>query len=325
MSDSMTKVVEVKDLTRRFGRTVAVDNISFSVEKGEIFGIIGPNGAGKTTTLRMLLGLLGPTAGEISIFGEKELKKVLDRVSYLPEERGLYENMDARGFVKYFTELYGRKFDEARFQKMLERLELASLEKIEGGPSKRYPVLYLLRKAFAKQQKKKTLGQFSKGMKQKVSFLRTLAVGADVLVLDEPTSGLDPRSTIIVREMIKEQRGERTVIVSTHIMPYAEAICDRVCILNRGKIVAMDRVDELKKMVSDEDIYLFTLDRADGLSGLKKYADAFTTEENTVRVTAKKGVSLSELIKFFISKKHEILAFRKVEPTLEDVFMKVTS
>ena len=154
-----------------------------------------------------------------------------------------------------------------------------------------------------------------------------MATEPELLIFDEPTTGLDPRSTIIVREMIKQQRNERTVIVSTHIMPYAEAICDRVCILNHGKIVALGKVDELKKMVSDKDIYLFTLDKITSLKGIEKYAEAHAEDEEnrTVRVTAKKGASLSDLIKFFLSTKHDILAFQKIEPTLEDVFMKVTA
>lgn len=299
------EIVKVKDLIKKFGDFKAVDGISFSVNKGEIFGIIGPNGAGKTTTLRMLLNLTKPTSGDIILFGEKSVEKVKDKISYLPEERGLYETMNAEEFVRFFTELYGRKFDRAYFESMLNRLELPDSDK--------------------GRRKKQKIGTFSKGMKQKISLLRALAVNPELLILDEPVEGIDPRSTIIVREMIKEQAKTRTVILSTHIMPYAEKICDRVCILNKGKIVALGTVAELKRLVSKEEIYSFSFDSMQKLIGIDKYVEKYTIDENRLRVVLGKGKTLSQIIKFLVERKFEILSFEKIEPTLEDVFMKVTS
>ena len=206
-------VLALSELTKKFGGFTAVDQLSFSVGQGEIFGFLGPNGAGKTTTLRIILGIIPPTAGSLTILGSHSAIPVRSRIGYLPEERGLYKKMKAVDAIAYFARLRGVPGREAKARAgaLLERFGLG---------------------AFAKSK----CEALSKGMAQKVQLLSTIAHDPDFLILDEPFSGLDPINQHTLEELILELRAKgKTIIFSTHVMQHAERLCDRFLILADGR------------------------------------------------------------------------------------------
>jgi ABC-2 type transport system ATP-binding protein len=233
--------VEVEHLTKRFGEFTAVDDISFQVRRGEIFGVLGPNGAGKTTTLRMLVGLLKPTAGTIRVAGvdmAAEPMAARAQIAYMPDTPYLYEKLTGREFLHFIAGLYQVAPDVAdrRINELLPILSLADRadDLIEG---------------------------YSHGMRQKTLMAASLIHDPKVIFLDEPTVGLDPRSARVMRDIFRQmsQRGS-TVILSTHILEIAERMCDRIAIIDRGKIIALGTVEQLNRLAdrsaSLEDIFL---------------------------------------------------------------------
>lgn len=205
--------VSLQSVTKRYGSFTAVDDLSFDVAKGEIYGFLGPNGAGKTTSLRMMLDIIQPTAGSITVLGSNSAISVRRRIGYLPEERGLYRKMKAAESIAYFAQLRGLSAAEAR-KRAYELLERFGLEK------------------FARSKNE----ALSKGMAQKVQLLATIAHEPELLILDEPFSGLDPINQQTLEELIRDQRAQgRTIIFSTHVMQHAERLCDRFLILAAGK------------------------------------------------------------------------------------------
>lgn len=205
--------VSLENVTKKYGSFTAVDDLSFDVAKGEIYGFLGPNGAGKTTTLRMMLEIIQPTKGAISILGSSSAIAVRRRIGYLPEERGLYRKMKAADSIAYFAQLRGMSRMAAR-NRAFQLLEQFGLEKF--GRSKNEAL--------------------SKGMAQKVQLLATIAHEPELLILDEPFSGLDPINQQTLEDLIREQRDNgRTIIFSTHVMQHAERLCDRFLIIADGK------------------------------------------------------------------------------------------
>ncbi|MBI1365494.1 MAG: ATP-binding cassette domain-containing protein [Alphaproteobacteria bacterium] len=206
-------VLSLENVVKEFGRFAAVDDLSFSVRQGEIFGFLGPNGAGKTTTLRMALDIIQPTSGRIVVLGSDSAIPVRRRIGYLPEERGLYRKMKAAETIAYFARLRGMSSGRAkrRAHDLLDRFGL---------------------RAFAKTKNE----ALSKGMAQKVQLLSTIAHDPELLILDEPFSGLDPINQHVFEELIRELKREgRTIIFSTHVMQHAERLCDRFLIIARGR------------------------------------------------------------------------------------------
>lgn len=220
-----TPAIEVQDLRKRYGsRILALDGISFSVQPGELFGLLGPNGAGKTTTIRMILRIIGADAGSVHILGEPQSQQGLDRVGYLPEERGVYRRMRVRRLLSFFAELKGvpARASRARIDGWLERLELSA-----WGEAR--------------------VQELSKGMQQKIQFIGAILHEPEVVILDEPFAGLDPINQRLLREIITElRRAGRTILFSTHIIEHAERICDHVCIIARGVKVADGTMAEVK-------------------------------------------------------------------------------
>jgi ABC-2 type transport system ATP-binding protein len=209
----MSAALEAEGLAKRYGARMAVDNLSFSVPQGSIFGLLGPNGAGKSTTLRMLVGVLRPTAGRIGLFGAPLSRPSMQRVGYLPEERGLYRGMTARAAIAYLARLKGTPA-RAAFARAEHLLDAHGL-------------------GHAKNKKIKTL---SKGMAQKVQVLSALAHEPDLIIFDEPFSGLDPVNQRVLEETIRAQAAAgRTVLFSTHIMEHAERLCDRILLIAHGR------------------------------------------------------------------------------------------
>src|SRR5690625_3780177 len=215
--------VKVENLTKKYKNQLAVDNISFSLKSGEIVGFLGPNGAGKSTTMKMLTGFLAPTSGDAFIHSNSILKdkiKLRQIIGYLPEHNPLYLEMYVREYLNFCAQIY--KISKKQIEEVIELTGL-------------------------KEESHKKIEQLSKGYRQRVGLAAALLHDPEVLILDEPTTGLDPNQLIEIRQLIKNAGKEKTVLLSTHIMQEVEAICDRVIIINKGKIVLDETMDSLKK------------------------------------------------------------------------------
>ncbi|MGQ9632815.1 MAG: ABC transporter ATP-binding protein [Bryobacteraceae bacterium] len=220
-------MIKVEGLTKRYARTVAVDNISFEVGKGKIIGFLGPNGAGKTTTMRVLTCYLPPTDGTALVAGFDVMKQPLEvkrRIGYLPEAPPLYPEMEVIEYLDFVARLKSipRSEIKTRVDNVLQRCAIGDV-------------------------RTKLLGKLSKGYRQRVGLAQAIIHNPDVLVLDEPTAGLDPKQIIETRQLIKSLAGDHTIILSTHILPEVEQTCQEVIIINRGKLVATDSVDNLTR------------------------------------------------------------------------------
>src|SRR5450432_4261863 len=219
-------MIKVEGLTKRYARTLAVDNISFEVEKGQIVGFLGPNGAGKTTTMRVLTCFLPPTSGTASVAGFDVLENPMEvkkRIGYLPETPPVYPEMEVVEYLKFVGQLKGISSADIN-KKVSEVIGRCSLGDVS----------------------KKLIGKLSKGYRQRVGLAQAIIHNPDVLILDEPTSGLDPHQILETRDLIKGLAGEHTIILSTHILPEVEQICERVVIIAKGKLVATDSVANLQ-------------------------------------------------------------------------------
>src|ERR1700733_13390869 len=219
-------MISVKDLTKRYARTTAVDQISFEVAKGQIVGFLGPNGAGKTTTMRMLTCFLPPSAGTATVAGFDVLEQPLEvkkRIGYLPETPPIYPEMETAEYLKFVGKLKG--LSGSKLQKRIDYV------------SERFAIADV---------KNKLLGKLSKGYRQRVGLAQAIIHNPDVLILDEPTAGLDPKQINETRDLIKSLGGDHTIILSTHILPEVEQTCEQVLIINKGKLVATDSVHNLQ-------------------------------------------------------------------------------
>jgi ABC-2 type transport system ATP-binding protein len=218
-------MIKVEGLTKRYARTIAVDNISFEVEKGEIVGFLGPNGAGKTTTMRILTCFLPPTSGKASVAGFDTLESPMEvkkRIGYLPENPPVYPEMDVREYLTFVGKLKGLPSSSVpkRVEEVMERCAVADM-------------------------RSRLIGKLSKGYRQRVGLAQALLHNPEVLILDEPTSGLDPKQIIETRELISSLAGDHTIILSTHILSEIENACNKVIIISHGKVVATDSVANL--------------------------------------------------------------------------------
>jgi ABC-2 type transport system ATP-binding protein len=212
--------IDIKHVVKRYEEHVAVKDLSLQVPRGTVYGLLGPNGAGKTTTIRMILDIIAPDAGTISIFGKSNREPgLMDRLGYLPEERGLYKKMQVRHVLRFLAELKGisKRDADARINQWLERLDLVTADKDWGNAK---------------------VDELSRGMQQKVQFIATLVHDPELVILDEPFSGLDPINAQALKDTVVElTRRGKTVIFSTHVMDNAERMCDAVCIIARGEKV----------------------------------------------------------------------------------------
>ncbi|MDD3491531.1 MAG: ATP-binding cassette domain-containing protein [Candidatus Pacebacteria bacterium] len=304
----MENIIEVKQLKKDFDGFEAVNNVTFNVKKGEVFGLLGPNGAGKTTTIRMLIGILKPTQGEVFIREynvRKEPIKVKQIMGIVPEFADAYTDLSALRNLLLTGELYGieRKRSIERAVSLLKKFELYD----------------------KRNQKVKT---FSKGMRQRLILAMALMNDAEILFLDEPTSGLDVESTRLIRQLIRQfNKDGVTIFLTTHNIEEADLLCDRVAIMNQGKIIAIDRPELLKsimkkissievafkKDLKEEDLYF------KGVEKVNKMGDKF-------RVFGEKTLEIIlSLIKYSKKSENEIISLRMIEPSLEDIFVKLTN
>ena len=306
-------IIEVKNLTKKFGDFTAVDNISFDVKKGEIFGLLGPNGAGKSTTLRVLSTLARPSKGTASIGGydivkeDTEVRKLIGLVS---EKMIMYNRLTARENLWFFGSLFNIPKDELN-KRIEDLLELVQLTKWKNSQ----------------------VGTFSTGMRQRMNVVRALLNLPQVLFLDEPTLGLDPQSSVEIREFIRKLNKENgtTVILTTHMMVDADLLCDRIAIVDHGKIVALDTSPNLKKIINGENSAIIKLNipnlSSDLFTKLQALdcADAVSQESQTeLKVHVHGNDAFDTIIDSIRKNGGKISSMENLQPTLEDVFLHIT-
>lgn len=295
------EIVTVKNVVKKFGDYTAVNDISFSVGEGKIYGLLGPNGAGKTTTIRMITNILFPDSGTISLFNEKLVSTHQNLFGYLPEERGLYKKLKVIDQIAYFGMLKGMSRSEA----------------VEAGKS-------WLKKMDASDWQNKKVQELSKGMQQKVQFISTIVHNPKLLILDEPFSGFDPVNTETLKKIILDKKKEGcTIILSTHIMEQAEQLCDEICLINKGQVMLQGTVRDIKKSYG-RDTILIEFDGDD--SFLNEFSDLkfINRTNNRAEFRINEGVSYKELLSK-ANEKTNLVKFELMEPSLHEIFIDVVT
>ena len=307
-------MIEVKNITKKYGNFTAVDNINFKIEEGEIIGLLGPNGAGKSTTMNMITGYIEPTEGEIIVNGydiSKKPKKAKAQIGYMPEGVPLYSDLTVKEFVTYMAELkkVDRKTRKEKVEKIIEQTGLKDVEK-------------------------KLTRNLSRGYKQRVSMAGALVGEPKILILDEPTVGLDPKQITEIRALIKELGKKHTIILSSHILSEVSQICNKVIIINKGKIVAIDTPENLEKKVeSNNTTYVTVEDTENKIETMKEkipeIKDIKLIKENEdgtkeYVLESDKDVDLRKIVfNEFAKENITIFEMKKADTTLEDAFMKL--
>ena len=307
-------MIEVKNITKKYGSFTAVDNISFKIEEGEIIGLLGPNGAGKSTTMNMITGYIEPTEGEISIEGfdiSKKPKKAKAQIGYMPEGVPLYSDLTVKEFVTYMAELkkVDRKTRKEKVEKIIEQTGLKDVEK-------------------------KLTRNLSRGYKQRVSMAGALVGEPKILILDEPTVGLDPKQITEIRALIKELGKTHTIILSSHILSEVSQICNKVIIINKGKIVAIDTPENLEKKVESNNTTYVTVEDTENkietmIENIPEIKDIKLIKENEdgtkeYVLESDKAVDLRKIVfNEFAKENITIFEMKKADTTLEDAFMKL--
>ncbi|MBN2369926.1 MAG: ATP-binding cassette domain-containing protein [Vicinamibacteria bacterium] len=308
-------MIEVENLTKRYGRTTAVDGISFKVEKGEILGFLGPNGAGKTTTMRVLTCYLPPTNGTVRVAGYDVFDKPIEvkrRVGYIPETPPLYPDMEVTTYLDFVAKIKGvpRKERTSRIADAIAKTRVGDVQRT-------------------------LIGRLSKGYRQRVGLAAAILHNPDVLILDEPTAGLDPKQIIETRELIKNLGGDHTVVLSTHILPEVSMTCGRVLIINKGRVVAEGTPESLTHRLQGAAIVQIELrgerdaavELARSIPGVKEVqarsgeAGALLLE---VEADAARDVR-EELARAIVQKGFGLLSLRRAGLSLEDIFLHLTT
>ncbi|MFD2200252.1 gliding motility-associated ABC transporter ATP-binding subunit GldA [Shivajiella indica] len=299
--------LEVKELTKIYGQQRALDNISFYAEKGQVLGFLGPNGAGKSTTMKIATGFLVPDEGDVLVNGISVLKnpkEVSKLVGYLPEHNPLYLEMYIKEFLEFIGGIYGMGKTQIK-SRVNELIQLCVLE--------------------AESDKK--IGQLSKGYRQRVGLAKALIHDPEVIILDEPTTGLDPNQLVEIRKLIKDISQNKTLILSTHIMQEVEAICDKVVIINQGKIVASDLLKNLKSIMGKNILLLETEENLE----LEWFVDfgevSFNTDNKKsiiISVEDEVAASRKRVLQFIQEKDLTLISIQQQERNLESIFHQIT-
>jgi ABC-2 type transport system ATP-binding protein len=297
--------VKANCISKQFGNTKAVDNVSFDVKTGQVFGLLGPNGAGKTTTIRIILNLIEKYEGTIEIFGKKFSEKTKNLFGYLPEERGLYKNEKTIDAAAYLGTLKGISKKQATKETTRLMQELNLLE-----------------------YKNKKIFELSKGTQQKMQIISSIIHNPALLVWDEPFSGLDPISTKFVIETIKKQKENgKTIILSTHNMGIAEEICDNVIVINKGRRVLYGNLKEIKERYSENSVIIELSEEnkefeknASKINGIKKILQKNKKEFELIFGI---GLKPEEILRELIKKGFSIKKFEETSPSLESIFLSV--
>ena len=305
-------MITVKNVTKKYGKFKAVDNISFEVNDGEIIGLLGPNGAGKSTTMNILTGFIEPTQGEVIINGyniSKKPKKAKKCIGYMPEGVPLYKDMTVKEFITYMAELKGVKKENIK-------------ESVEQA----------MQDTWLQNVKKVLIKNLSKGYKQRVSMAGALVGNPEIIILDEPTVGLDPKQIIEIRNLIKKLGKNHTLIISSHILSEISQICEKVIIINKGQIVAVDSPENLEDKVNVENAINIIVEDMENkieslkINGAKKVELIKKNDDNTkeYRIIPEKDYDIRKTIFSDLAKENiTIFEMKKADTTLEDAFMKL--
>lgn len=302
-------MIEVRKLCKSYGERQAISNLNFKIEKGDVVGLLGPNGAGKSTTMKIITGFMAPTSGEAKVCGYDVFEdpiEVKKRIGYLPETPPLYSEMSVEDYLKFVAEL--KMVDQARLKSLVDKA-LVKTQLVEV--------------------RKRLIRNLSKGFKQRVGIAQALVSDPEVLVLDEPTVGLDPKQVAEIRDLIKELRGEHTIILSTHILPEVQATCNKVIIIHEGKIVAQDAIDQIEKL-NQGSLILNVRTRkphqlASHLENIEGVKQVESVSRTHLRLTLAEQDELIELIaKEVIAAGVGLVELTPSRANLEDVFLKLT-
>lgn len=298
-------MIEVRNLVKKYGTHTAVQNISFDAQRGEIVGLLGPNGAGKTTTMRILTGFMPPTSGTAKVGGYDVMQEsfyVRERVGYMPERVPVYPDMTVRGYIMFWTKMRGMRRPGQRVDEVLERFGLGN-------------------------RRNMLVRSLSKGLRQRLGLAQAIVHNPEVIILDEPTIGIDPKQVIEVRDFVKSLRNDHTVLFSSHILSEVEQICDRVVILNRGRVVASGTTAILSQQIQPGQ-HLFVvvegeanavqaiLSQIPHVTGVQPQDDGFVIiSEGDVRNAVTTALTANGL---------SLLEMRRVDISLEDIFLQMT-
>jgi ABC-2 type transport system ATP-binding protein len=298
--------IEVKDLTKTYGQQKAVDSISFQINKGEIVGFLGPNGAGKSTTMKIITGYLHQDKGKAMVCGINVQEQPLEtkkRIGYLPEANPLYDDMYIREYLDFIADIHGVKKKKEKIASVIKTVGLTP-------------------------ESSKKIGQLSKGYKQRVGLAAALIHDPEVLIFDEPTSGLDPNQIIEIREVIKNLGQNKTVLFSSHILQEVAAICDRVIIINKGKLVADDKLSDLQNANKNTDFILVGFKESINPSLLENLKEIISIEQlqptNWKIETSNPEYLRKQLMELVLQHNLNIVSLHNDSHSLEDVFRSLT-
>ncbi len=288
--------VEVSEVAKSFGNTQAVAGVSFAVERGEILGLLGPNGAGKTTTIRMVLDIFKPDRGTISVFGGPMTEEKKDRIGYMPEERGLYQDLSVERCLVYLGTLKGLSTAEARQRvgAYLKQFDLAA-------------------------HKTKKVKELSKGMQQKAQLINTILHQPELIIVDEPFAALDPVNTQMVKDLLLELRQTgASIILCTHQMHHAEELCDRIVLIDRGRIVLQGGLDEVRRQYAGNAVLVRVAGELPSVPGVQ----SATPYNHSTKWTLAEGTTPQDVLRALVASSATVEQFEIALPSLEEVFIK---
>jgi len=294
--------IETSHISKSFNNIKVVDNVSFDVRPGEIFGLLGPNGAGKTTTIRIILDIFKADSGLIKIFGGEMSEGKKQKIGYLPEERGLYQDINLEQCLVYLATLKGmdKHLSETKIHDYLEQFNLID-------------------------HRKKKIKELSKGMQQKAQLITALVHDPELIIIDEPFSALDPVNTQMVKDLLREQRAlGKTIVMCTHQMHQVEELCDRIVLINRGQSVLYGNLSEIQKSFSGNDIHLRTqMEIPVNIPGVNEIK-----QENShydYRIHLEKNITPQEFLKTLISRDINVDLFEIYQPSLDEIFIQIVT
>jgi ABC-2 type transport system ATP-binding protein len=290
-----TKAVEVNNIFKTYGKKTVVSDVSFTVEKGEIFGLIGPNGAGKTTTIRMMMDIIKPDSGEVYVLGEKFREETKNKIGYLPEERGLYKKQTVMDTIRYMAALKEIAVSSERIEEMLKHVGMLP-------------------------HKNKKIEEMSRGMGQLIQFLVTIVHDPALVILDEPFAGLDPVNTELLKGLIKELKDEgKSIIFSTHQMNQVEELCDRLFMINKGSKVLYGGLDEIKHKYRQNSVYITYEGNIGSLKGITESRE----KDGYTEFFLDNKTSPQDVLQQLIDKRITVSRFEIGTPSLNEIFIRI--
>lgn len=291
-------LVQVENVSKHFGDFKAVDDVSFNIEKGSVYGLLGPNGAGKTTTIRMIMDIIAPDSGKITFDANRQSGDFADRTGYLPEERGLYRKMKVKEVILFMAELRGMDRADAsnEIDRWLQKMDLVEWQN-------------------------KKIEELSKGMAQKIQFIATVIHRPELIILDEPFSGLDPINMTLLKDLMLElNTAGATIIFSTHIMEQAERLCEKICLVNAGKIVLEGDLREIKKSFGRSSVEIEYSGNVD-LIRRSRFVETCNDFGQYVEIKLHTPEHYGALLQELVGASVDIMRFELMEPTLHEIFV----